>query len=88
MLWLFAGVLVVGLAVGFFLAKSRFQAGASPEQQRELAAITAESDSIKNQLSQLQQDKADLRYQLGEAKKSLNYAEQRIEKLQSQRDEN
>lgn len=84
MVWLSGGLLVLGLVAGFLWAKYRYQTAASPEQQKLLATMTAESEAINNQLSQLQQDKADLKYQLGEVQKSLNYAEQRVEKLKSQ----
>lgn len=84
MIGLYAGILIVGLGVGFFLAKSRYQSAVSPEQQQALEAVTTEVEQIKAQLAQLKQDKADLSYQLGESRKSLNYAEQRVEKLKQQ----
>ena len=84
MVWLCGALLVLGVVAGFLLAKYRYQAAPSPEQQLQLAAMIAESEAVNNQLSQLQQDKADLKYQLGEVQKSLNYAEQRVEKLKSQ----
>lgn len=84
MIWLCVGFLVSGLVVGFLLARSHFQRIASPEQQQALTVMAADAEVAKKQLSQLQQDKADLTYQLGEAQKSLSYNEQRMAKLQKQ----
>ena len=83
MIGLCAGVLMMGIAAGFLLAKTRFQKLPSAEQQKKLVDMAAEAALINKQLSQLQQDKADLTYQLGESKRSLSYAEQQLKKQQS-----
>lgn len=88
MIGLGLGFLAFGLVAGFLLARARFQMKASPEQQEALESMAAEVEKIKKQLSQLQQDKADLSYQLGESKKTLNHTEQCMKKLQGQLEDN
>jgi len=84
MIWLYVFLLVAGLAMGFFLAKSRFQTELSSDQQQVVNELQAEVAAFQSELAQLQQDNADLRYQLGEAKKAQAYAEGRVEKLKAE----
>jgi hypothetical protein len=74
--WLLA--VALGAAIGYAVA----QRGARRYWQRTLdqqqALLRAELDAGKEQVQQLRQDNADLRYQLGEASKARHYAERRL----------
>jgi uncharacterized membrane-anchored protein YhcB (DUF1043 family) len=73
--WLLA--VVVGVALGYLIA----QRAAKRYWQRELVqqqlTLETEKEGLQQQLQQLRQEAADLRYRLGESEKARRYLERR-----------
>jgi uncharacterized membrane-anchored protein YhcB (DUF1043 family) len=79
MIWFIPLVLLVGAALGYGLAKRQRANKAQAALQLEVEAFAEQLEQLREQLAALQQDKADLSYQLGESEKARRYAEQRLD---------
>jgi cell division protein FtsB len=74
-MWLLA--VALGAVVGYSLSQRGSRIYWQRELEQQQAALRAELDAIKQQVQNLRQDNADLRYQLGEQEKARRYAENR-----------
>jgi uncharacterized membrane-anchored protein YhcB (DUF1043 family) len=72
--------LMLGMLVGYLYAKIIFHKNDEKEIEKKIAVLTYELADTRQLLQQLQQENADLKYQLGEQKKSRAYAEQNTDK--------
>ena len=72
----FVIALFAGFLIGYLFRKVFFRDGAVIDQlQQELSAAHADLEQAKSTQKLLEQEVADLKYQLGEEKKSRAYAE-------------
>jgi len=73
-------VLALGAALGYFVAQRASRAHWQNVLHEQQLALRSELDAARQQLQDLRQDNADLRYKLGESEKTRRYLESKNDK--------